>query len=54
MGISYSLVDLVWEPAVIKVNAINIAIEASSLSIYLDGTTKNPNSKSVQRRKIFK
>jgi T-complex protein 1 subunit eta len=34
----------VWEPAVIKINALTAACEAASLVISVDDTIKNPKS----------
>lgn len=34
----------VWEPAIIKINALTAAIEASCLILSVDETIKNPKS----------
>ncbi|XP_071723299.1 T-complex protein 1 subunit eta isoform X2 [Rutidosis leptorrhynchoides] len=47
-GIADSLANFVWEPAVVKVNAINAATEAACLILSVDETVKNPKSESAQ------
>ncbi|XP_062229633.1 T-complex protein 1 subunit eta-like [Phragmites australis] len=47
-GISDSLANFVWEPAVVKINAINAATEAACLILSVDETVKNPKSESAQ------
>lgn len=37
-----------WEPAVVKINAINAATEAACLVLSVDETVKNPKSESAQ------
>ncbi|OEL22530.1 T-complex protein 1 subunit eta [Dichanthelium oligosanthes] len=41
-GIADSFANFVWEPAVVKINAINAATEASCLILSVDETVKNP------------
>ncbi|GAB4845277.1 T-complex protein 1 subunit eta [Ancistrocladus abbreviatus] len=47
-GIADSFANFVWEPAVVKINAINAATEASCLVLSVDETVKNPKSESAQ------
>ncbi|KAG5601626.1 hypothetical protein H5410_032996 [Solanum commersonii] len=41
-GIADSFASFVWEPAVVKINAINAATEAACLILSVDETVKNP------------
>nr|GEV65840.1 T-complex protein 1 subunit eta [Tanacetum cinerariifolium] len=41
-GICDSFANFVWEPAVVKINAINAVTEASCLILSVDETVKNP------------
>ncbi|KAJ6717156.1 CHAPERONIN [Salix koriyanagi] len=47
-GIVDSFSNFVWEPAVVKINAINAATEAACLILSVDETVKNPKSESAQ------
>ncbi|KAF8391885.1 hypothetical protein HHK36_022225 [Tetracentron sinense] len=47
-GIVDSFANFVWEPAVVKINAINVAIEVACLVLSVDEKVKNPKSKSAQ------
>ncbi|GJU61840.1 T-complex protein 1 subunit eta [Tanacetum coccineum] len=47
-GICDSFANFVWEPAVVKINAINAAAEAACLILSVDETVKNPKSESAQ------
>ncbi|KAG4962085.1 hypothetical protein JHK86_038953 [Glycine max] len=47
-GIADSFANFVWEPAVVKINAINAATEAACLILSVDETIKNPKSESAQ------
>ncbi|KAF8405264.1 hypothetical protein HHK36_010165 [Tetracentron sinense] len=47
-GIMDSLANFVWEPAVVKINAINAATEAACLVLSVDEAVKNPKSESTQ------
>ncbi|CAI0397347.1 unnamed protein product [Linum tenue] len=47
-GIADSFANFVWEPAVVKINAINAATEAACLVLSVDETVKNPKSESAQ------
>ncbi|CAG7877839.1 unnamed protein product, partial [Brassica rapa] len=47
-GIADSFANFVWEPAVVKINAINAATEAACLILSVDETVKNPKSESAQ------
>ncbi|THG07145.1 hypothetical protein TEA_019245 [Camellia sinensis var. sinensis] len=48
VGIADSFANFVWEPAVVKINAINAATEAACLILSVDETVKNPKSESAQ------
>ncbi|KAM0054196.1 putative chaperonin Cpn60/TCP-1 family, chaperone tailless complex polypeptide 1 (TCP-1) [Helianthus debilis subsp. tardiflorus] len=47
-GICDSFANFVWEPALVKINAINAATEAACLVLSVDETVKNPKSESAQ------
>ncbi|KAL2943354.1 T-complex protein 1 subunit eta, partial [Bienertia sinuspersici] len=47
-GITDSFANFVWEPAVVKINALNAATEAACLILSVDETVKNPKSESAQ------
>ncbi|KAJ7964846.1 T-complex protein 1 subunit eta [Quillaja saponaria] len=47
-GIADSIANFVWEPAVVKINAINAATEAACLVLSVDETVQNPKSESAQ------
>ncbi|KAE8689191.1 T-complex protein 1 subunit eta [Hibiscus syriacus] len=47
-GIADSFANFVWEPSVVKINAINAATEAVCLILSVDETVKNPKSGSAQ------
>ncbi|KAE8691212.1 T-complex protein 1 subunit eta [Hibiscus syriacus] len=47
-GIADSFANFVWEPSLVKVNAINAATEAACLILSVDETVKNPKSESAQ------
>ncbi|KAF6152189.1 hypothetical protein GIB67_019411 [Kingdonia uniflora] len=47
-GITDSFANFVWEPAVVKINALNAATEAACLVLGVDETVKNPKSESAQ------
>ncbi|CAA7407684.1 unnamed protein product [Spirodela intermedia] len=47
-GIADSFANFVWEPSVVKINAINAATEAACLILSVDETIKNPKSESAQ------
>ncbi|KAF9594847.1 hypothetical protein IFM89_034830, partial [Coptis chinensis] len=47
-GIIDTFANFVWEPAVVKINAINPATEAACLILSVDETVKNPKSESAQ------
>ncbi|KAE9463313.1 hypothetical protein C3L33_04777, partial [Rhododendron williamsianum] len=47
-GIADNYANFVWEPAVVKINAINAATEAACLVLSVDETVKNPKSESAQ------
>lgn len=42
--INFDLQKCVWEPAVVKINAITAASEAACLILSVDETVKNPRS----------
>ena len=41
-GIADSFANFVWEPSLVKLNAINAATEAACLILSVDETVKNP------------
>ncbi|KAH8971342.1 hypothetical protein BDL97_02G135300 [Sphagnum fallax] len=47
-GIIDTYANFVWEPAVVKINAITAATEAACLVLSVDETIKNPKSESAQ------
>nr|GMD12879.1 T-complex protein 1 subunit eta [Ipomoea batatas] len=47
-GIANSFANFVWEPSVVKINAINAATEACCLILSVDEIVKNPKSESAQ------
>ncbi|KAL4178911.1 hypothetical protein AMTRI_Chr13g84560 [Amborella trichopoda] len=47
-GITYTFANFVWEPAVVKISAINATTEAACLVRSVDETVKNPKSESAQ------
>jgi len=47
-GITDSFANFVWEPAVVKINAINAATEASCLILSVDETVKNPKVRELE------
>ncbi|KMZ74086.1 T-complex protein 1 subunit eta [Zostera marina] len=47
-GIADSFANFVWEPSVVKINAINAATEAACLILSVDETVKNPKSESAE------
>ncbi|CAL5401595.1 unnamed protein product [Camellia sinensis] len=46
-GIADSFANFVWEPAVVKINAINAATEAACLILSVDETVKNPKENTL-------
>ncbi|EFJ16712.1 hypothetical protein SELMODRAFT_168086 [Selaginella moellendorffii] len=47
-GITDTYANFVWEPAVVKINAITAAAEAAALVLSVDETIRNPKSESAQ------
>lgn len=45
--VSDNLESFVWEPAVMKINAITAASEAACMILSVDETVKNPKSQQV-------
>ncbi|KAF8658799.1 hypothetical protein HU200_059286 [Digitaria exilis] len=52
-GIANSFANFVWEPAVVKINAINAATEAACLILSVDETVKNPKVRKCAGRMIL-
>ena len=48
-GVRDNLDAFVWEPSLIKTNAISSAVEAACLIISVDETVRNPQSEAVSR-----
>lgn len=46
-GVSDNFAKFVWEPALVKVNAISSAVEAACLILSVDETVRNPQSEQV-------
>jgi T-complex protein 1 subunit eta len=46
-GVQNNMDAFVWEPSLVKVNAISSAAEAASLILSIDETVKNPQSEAV-------
>ena len=46
-GVRDNLEAFVWEPSLIKINAISSAVEAACLIISVDETVRNPQSEAV-------
>lgn len=47
-GVRDNMEAFVWEPSLIKVNAISSAVEAACLIISVDETVRNPQSEAVR------
>ena len=47
-GVRDNLEAFVWEPSLVKVNAISSAVEAACLIISVDETVRNPQSEQVR------
>ena len=47
-GVRDNLDAFVWEPSLIKTNAISSAVEAACLIISVDETVRNPQSEAVR------
>lgn len=46
-GVSDNYKRFVWEPALVKVNAMSSAVEAACLILSVDETVRNPQSEAV-------
>jgi T-complex protein 1 subunit eta len=46
-GVRNNLDAFVWEPSLVKINAISSAAEAASLILSIDETVRNPQSEQV-------
>ena len=51
-GVADNFVACVWEPAVVKINAITAASEAACLILSVDETVKNPKSTNSDDRPV--
>ena len=47
-GVRNNMEAFVWEPSLVKVNAINSATEAACLILSVDETVRNPQSEAVR------
>ena len=47
-GVRDNMEAFVWEPSLVKINAINSATEAASLILSVDETVRNPQSENVR------
>ena len=50
-GVSDNMKKFVWEPALVKVNAISSAVEAACLILSVDETVRNPASEQVRNKR---
>ena len=48
-GVRDNMDAFVWEPSLVKVNAISSAVEAACLIVSVDETVRNPQSEAVSR-----
>ena len=48
-GVRNNMEAFVWEPSLVKVNAISSATEAACLILSVDETVRNPQSEAVNR-----
>jgi len=46
-GVRDNMEAFVWEPSLVKVNAISSAVEAACLIVSVDETVRNPQSEAV-------
>lgn len=46
-GVSDNFKNFVWEPALVKTNALSSAVEAATLILSVDETVRNPQSDQV-------
>ena len=46
-GVRDNMEAFVWEPSLVKINAINSATEGASLILSVDETVRNPQSENV-------
>lgn len=51
-GVRNNMEAFVWEPSLVKVNAINSATEAACLILSVDETVRNPQSEAVSLNKF--
>ena len=51
-GVRNNMEAFVWEPSLVKVNAINSATEAACLILSVDETVRNPQSETVSLNKF--
>lgn len=52
-GVRDNMEAFVWEPSLVKVNAISSATEAACLILSVDETVRNPQSEQVRLRSMF-
>lgn len=53
-GIGNSFETFVWEPAMVKVNALKAATEAACTIMSIDETVRNPKSEQEEQQKRVK
>ena len=53
-GIGNSYENFVWEPAMVKINALKAATEAASTILSIDETVRNPKSEQDEQQKRIK
>ncbi len=53
-GIGNSFESFVWEPAVVKINALKAATEAACTILSIDQTVRNPKSEQEEQQRRIK
>lgn len=53
-GIGNSYESFVWEPAVVKINALKAATEAACTILSIDETVRNPKSEQEEQQRRIK
>jgi chaperonin GroEL (HSP60 family) len=52
-GVRDNMEAFVWEPSLVKINAINSATEAASLILSVDETVRGPQSENVSFERVL-
>lgn len=53
-GIGNSFESFVWEPAIVKINALKASTEAACTILSIDETVRNPKSEQEEQQKRVK